>query len=377
MAGYRGNSRVDQRYVMIPYGRQWIDDDDVEAVIDVLRGDWLTQGPAIERFEQAVCDYTGALYAVAFSSGTSALHGATWAAGLGEGDLVVTSPLTFMASANCARYVGARPGLVDIHPDTWNLDLAKVPETAAAVVAVHFAGLPVDLANATWPTRPRVVIEDAAHALGSLTPDGPVGNCAHSDMCCFSFHPVKPITTGEGGVVTTNNSELAERLRRFRSHGIVRIPEKGGWFYEISEVGFNYRMTDIQAALGASQMRKLEHFITRRIKIADEYRVRLAELPIGLPLAAPKDFRHGYHIFPVLVNNRDRVFETMRGDGIGVQVHYVPIHHHPVSAGIEILGDGLPECDRIYSQIVSLPIFPTLNESDLEKVVMVLSRALS
>lgn len=357
---------------MIPYGRQWIHDEDIETVVGVLRGDWLTQGPAIERFEQAVCDYTGALYAVAFSSGTSALHGATWAAGLSEGDLVVTSPLTFMASANCARYVGARPGLVDIRPDTWNLDLARVPRTAAGVVAVHYAGLPVDLANAGWSVRPRVVIEDAAHALGSLTPDGPVGNCAHSDMCCFSFHPVKPITTGEGGMVTTNNSELAERLRRFRSHGIVRLPEKGGWYYEIGDVGFNYRMTDIQAALGVSQMGKLESFIAQRNEIADEYRVRLAGLPIELPPAAPDRFRHGYHIFPVLVNERDRVFQAMRDNGVGVQVHYVPVHHHPVSRDIEIPSGGFPECENVYTKIMSLPMFPLLAVRDLERIVGVL-----
>ena len=359
---------------MIPYGRQWIDDDDVETVVDVLRGDWLTQGPAIERFEQTVCEYTGALYAVAFSSGTSALHGATWAAGLGEGDLVVTSPLTFMASANCARYVGARPGLVDIRPDTWNLDLAQVPETAAAVVAVHFAGLPVDLAHATWPIRPRVVIEDAAHALGSLTPDGPVGNCAHSDMCCFSFHPVKPITTGEGGMVTTNDPALAERLRRFRSHGIVRTPEKGGWLYEIGEVGYNYRMTDIQAALGVSQMKKLERFIGRRNEISGEYRARLAGLPLVLPPAAPKGFRHGYHLFPVLVDQRAKVFQDLRDAGIGVQVHYVPIHHHPVSSDIDMPPDGFPECDRVYERIVSLPMYPALTTADVTSVLSALER---
>jgi len=354
---------------MIPYGRQSIDDDDIQSVIGVLRGDWLTQGPAIESFEQAVCDYTGALYAVAFSSGTAALHGAVWAAGLGPGDLVVTSPLTFMASANCARYVGARPGLVDINPDTWNLDLTQLPQNAAAVVAVHYAGLPVDLANANWSKRPRVVIEDAAHALGALTPDGPVGNCVHSDMCCFSFHPVKPITTGEGGMVTTNNSELAERLRRFRSHGIVRMPEKGGWFYEIAEVGFNYRMTDIQAALGVSQMRRLESFVCRRNEIANYYRDHLAELPIELPPEAPPGFRHGYHLFPILVDNRERVFQELRDGGFGVQVHYVPIHHHPISSDVEIPNGGFPKCDDVYGRLLSLPMFPLLTSADIEKTV--------
>lgn len=357
---------------MIPYGRQCIDNADIEAVIDVLRSDWLTQGPACERFEQAVCGYTGARHAVAYSSGTAALHGAAWAAGLGPGDLVVTSPLTFMASANCARYVRATPGLVDINPDTWNLDLSAVPADAAAVVAVHYAGLPVDLANPGWVRRPRVVIEDAAHALGALTPHGPIGNCAHSDLCCFSFHPVKPITSGEGGMVTTNNDELAERLRLFRSHGIVRMPQRGGWFYEISDVGYNYRMTDIQAALGCSQMTKIEQFIERRNELADWYRNALADLPIGLPPTAPAGFRHGYHVFPVLVPNRNVVFQQLREAGIGVQVHYVPVHHHPVSTDIGMKPGDLPVCDGVYDQIVSLPMFPALRRDEQAGVVAAL-----
>ena len=207
---------------------------------------------------------------MAYSSGTAALHGATAAAGLGPGDVVVTSPLSFMASANCARYVGATPALVDVDPATWNLDVRSVDPSVAAVVPVHYAGLPVDLA--AMSRRPRVVIEDAAHALGASTPDGPVGNCARSDMCCFSLHPVKPITTAEGGIVTTNDDELADRLRRFRTHGIVRLPERGGWYYEIGELGFNYRMTDIHAALGVSQLTKLDRFVERRNEIADRYR---------------------------------------------------------------------------------------------------------
>jgi dTDP-4-amino-4,6-dideoxygalactose transaminase len=226
---------------MIPYGRQSISEADIEAVVEVLRSDWLTQGPAIERFEESVAEYVGAKFAVAFSSGTAALHGACAAAGLGPGDTVVTSPLTFMASANCARYVGATPALVDISPDTWNLDLSQVPAGTAGVVAVHYAGLPVDLANPGWVERPRVVIEDAAHALGAMTPDGPVGNCAHSDMCCFSFHPVKPITTGEGGMVTTNDPDLAERCDDFgRTGSCVNLSRVDGfmrWRSRASTIG--------------------------------------------------------------------------------------------------------------------------------------------
>ncbi len=196
----------------IPYGRQKVDESDIRAVVDVLRGDWLTQGPTIERFEQALAEYVGAKHAVAFSSGTAALHGAAWASGLGPGDIAYTSPLTFMATPNAARYVGATPALIDISPETWNLELSELPGDGSAVFPVHYAGLPVKLAEPGWLKRPRVVIEDAAHALGAKTPEGPVGNCVNSDMTCFSFHPVKPITTGEGGMVTTNNEELAERF---------------------------------------------------------------------------------------------------------------------------------------------------------------------
>lgn len=360
---------------MIPYGRQSIDQQDVAAVVEVLRGDWLTQGPAIERFEKAVADYVGSRHAVAYSSGTAALHGACAAAGLGPGDTVVTSPLTFMASANCARYVGATPALVDIDPTTWNLDLSRVPSGTSAVVAVHYAGLPIDLANPGWIERPRFVIEDAAHALGALTPDGPVGNCAHSDMCCFSFHPVKPVTTAEGGMVTTNDDALAERLRRFRSHGIVRMPEKGGWYYEVTDIGFNYRITDVQAALGASQMAKLHQFVERRGRIADTYRGRLADLPIGLPPAAAPGFRHGYHLFPIRVANRREVFESLREAGIGVQVHYVPVHHHPISSDISGGPGAFPVCDSIYDDLISLPMFPSLSDADQDVVVAALERA--
>ena len=361
---------------MIPYGRQSLDEDDIEAVVAVLRGDWLTQGPTVENFERAIAEYVGAKHAVAFSSGTAALHGATAAAELGPGDLVVTSPLTFMASANCARYVGATPALVDIDPTTWNLDLSKIQKKVEAVVAVHYAGLPVDLSNPGWVSRPRVVIEDAAHALGALTPDGPVGNCAHSDMCCFSFHPVKPITTGEGGMVTTNSDELAARLRRFRSHGIVRKPELGEWFYEISDLGFNYRLTDIQAALGVSQSKKLEDFTLRRNDLAARYRRSLEKVEVELPPGAPAGFRHSYHLFPILVDDREKVFSKLRALGVGVQVHYVPINHHPFSHDLVFLS-GTTNSDSMYERLLSLPLFPTLSDEMLEKVSLLLLKALS
>lgn len=361
---------------MIPYGRQHIDEDDIQAVVDVLRGDWLTQGPTIEYFEKSVADYVGAEYAVAFSSGTAALHGASWAAGLGPGDVVHTTPLTFIATVNAARYVGATPELVDIDKNTWNINLSLIPEYSDAVIPVHYAGLPVDMAPERWSFKPKVVIEDAAHALGAHTPDGPVGNCAHSDMVCFSFHPVKPITTGEGGMVTTNNSELAERLRRFRSHGIVRKPEHGEWYYEVEDLGYHYRLTDIQAALGLSQMRKLDGFIARRNELANQYRKLLADLPIELPPLTPGGFLHGYHLFPVLVPNRAQVFSVLRAKGIGVQVHYVPIDRHPAVASKNLFFRQLDVTNWVYEGLVSLPIHPGFSTEDLHHVVMILEKAL-
>lgn len=361
---------------MIPYGRQSVDQEDIDAVVEVLRSDWLTQGPAIERFERALAEYVGVKHAVAYSSATSALHGATWAAGLGPGDTVYTTPLTFIATVNSARYVGATPRLVDISEQTWNIDLALLPDDADAVIPVHYAGLPVNLVLPGWKKRPRVVIEDAAHALGAKTPGGPVGNCAQSDMTCFSFHPVKPITTGEGGMVTTNDDDLAERLRRFRSHGIVRKPERGEWYYEISDLGFNYRMTDIQAALGWSQLRKLDGFIQRRNEQADFYRQALKAMPIGFPPSAPKGYLHGYHLFPILVENRREVFDRMREKNIGVQVHYVPVHHHPISKPFQFEHGEFAVTELVYERLLSLPIHPGLKISDLESVSLALDASL-
>lgn len=355
---------------MINYGRQSIEQSDIEAVVAVLNGDWLTQGPTVERFEESVAEYVGAGFAVAFSNGTAALHGAAAAAGLGPGHIVVTSPLTFMASANAARFVGARPGLIDIDPSTLNIDLGVLPTSFDAVIPVHFAGLPVDLAPLS--NSDAIVIEDAAHALGAATPSGPVGNCAHSDMTCFSFHPVKPITTGEGGMVTTNDEELAHRLRAFRSHGITRKPKQGGWYYEINSLGYNYRLTDIQSALGLAQMSHLDRFIERRNEIASRYRELLRDTPVGLPPAAPAGYRHGYHLFVIEVDERRRVFDDLRDAGIGVQVHYVPVHHHPISRDIGMNVGDLPHCDRHYERSISLPIHPGLTDEQQNQVVEVL-----
>lgn len=349
---------------MIPYGRQSVDDDDIAAVTAVLKGDWLTQGPAVDEFEARLCELTGARHAVAFSSGTAALHASCAVAGLGAGDRVATSPLTFAASAACARYVGATPVLVDIEADTLNLDPAQVPGDVDALVAVHYAGLPLDLTRLSH--RPRVVIEDAAHALGAHTPDGPVGNCAQSDLCCFSFHPVKTITSAEGGMVTTNSAELADRLRRIRSHGMTPRPDIAPWAYEIDEVGFNYRLSDVHAALGTSQLIRLDDFVAGRNALAERYDAAFRDLDIEVPPSPPDGVTHGRHLYPVRVPDRGRVYAELREAGVGVQVHYIPIHHHPLYADPAI---NLPETDAAYEELLSLPLFPGLTHEDQDTVI--------
>lgn len=357
--------------IAIPYGRQLIEDDDVRAVTAVLRSGWLTQGPAVEEFEDALRTVTGAEHAVAFCNGTAALHAACAAARLGPGDRVATSTLSFVASANCARYVGAEPVLLDIDPTTLNFVPEDTPTGLDALVAVHFAGLPVDLSRLA--NRPRFVIEDAAHALGALTPDGPVGNCARSDMSCFSFHPVKAITTGEGGAVTTNDVELARNLLRFRNHGILPTPERGGWSYDVIELGWNYRLPDLQAALGTSQLQKIERFVSAREHLAERYRRLLEGLPVTLPPAAPPGWRHAYHLFAVRVGDRRRVYEGLRAAGIGAQVHYVPIHQHTLYRDAAA---GFPEADIAANTLISLPLFPALTEDEQDYVVAQLTQLL-
>jgi perosamine synthetase len=354
---------------VIPYGRQTIDDDDIAAVVAVMKGEWLTQGPAVDTFEEALRHATGAGFAVAFANGTAALHGAVAAGGLGPGDVLVTSPLTFVASANCARYVGARPRFVDIDADTLNIDTRAVP-ACDALVAVHYAGLPVDLSGLR--TRPRLVIEDASHAIGAMTEDGPVGNCSRSDMCTFSFHPVKTVTTGEGGAVTTNSPALAKALQRFRSHGIVRDPSRPQWWYDVAELGFNYRLSDLHAALGTSQLQKLERFVARRNHLADRYRSALGSLPILLPPAAPVGRRHAYHLFPIRVAGRDALYEGLRAAGIGAQVHYVPVHHFS-SFTTEVEG-SFPNADRAGAELLSLPLFPALTDEEQDVVIDAVGR---
>lgn len=359
---------------MIPYGRQSIDDDDIAAVVAVMRSDFLTQGPAVEEFEESLRDATGARHAVAFANGTAALHAAVAVAGLGPGDVVATSALTFAASANCARYVGAHVQFVDIDPRTLNLNVSAVSRDVDALVAVHYAGLPVDLTRLS--TRPRVIIEDAAHAIGASTPDGPVGNCAHSDMTCFSFHPVKTITTGEGGAVTTNSADLASGLRSFRHHGIVKSPDDPFWRYDIERLGYNYRLTDMQAALGSSQLSRLDSFLTRREEIARRYRRELADDErVLLPPQAPAGARHGRHLFPIRIEERDRIFDELRAAGIGVQLHYLPPYRFSSFAGTGS-PEEFPETERAFARLLSLPIYPNLTESQQSAVIAAVRAAL-
>jgi len=357
---------------MIPYGKQTITDVDRKAVAAALEDDWLTQGPPIEAFEEVVSDRVRAKHAVAFMNATAGLHAAAWAGRIGPGSSLYTSPLSFVASANCGAYVGADVGFVDIDPATFNMDMAAVPAGLDALVPVHFAGLPADLSAMT--ERPGIVIEDAAHAIGALTPDGPVGNCARSDMTVFSFHPVKTVTAGEGGVVTTNDDDLAERLRRFRHHGIERVEGAPGWSYQINEVGMNFRMTGLQAALGASQMSQLDGFLERRDELACRYHGLLGDLPVQLGPEAPDGFRHGRHLFTIQVENRLDVYNYMRDNGIGVQVHYVPIHHQPPYTSD---AHSLPHTEAVYAQILSLPLYPLLTDSEQDQVVETLKGALA
>lgn len=374
----------------LPYGHQSIGEPDIRAVEEVLRGEWLTQGPMVERFEEGLLAQTGAKHAIAFNSGTAALHAACAAAGVGEGDEVLTSALSFAASANCARYVGAMPAFVDIDAGTLEAPSASFVGAATArtraVVPVHFAGRPSDLTGLeALREKGAVVIEDAAHAIGAVGPHGPVGNCAASDMACFSFHPVKTITTGEGGAVTTNDDQLAHRMRAFRTHGIERRhpagdPEAGAWYYEIDELGMNYRITDMQCALGVAQLSRLSAFIERRNEIAAMYRGLLDDTTIELAAAAPAGQVHAYHLIVALLPrgvSRLRVYNDMRAAGIGVQVHYIPIYWHPYYARLGFQRGLCPTAEDVYARCLSLPIFPGLEDADVERVVETLCDSVS
>lgn len=377
---------------MIPYGRQDISPADIDAVVEVLRSDFLTQGPAIERFEQAVADCCGAAQAVAVNSATSALHLACLALGLGPGDGLWTSPNTFVASANCARYCGARVDFVDIDPRTYNLsvdalrDKLERAERAGRlpkiVVPVHFAGQACAMREigalaARYGFR---VIEDASHAIGGRYQGEPVGDCRYSDLTVFSFHPVKIITTGEGGMALTQDPELAETLRRLRTHGITRDPARmvgesqGPWYYQQIELGFNYRMTDIQAALGYSQLQRLEEFVARWHELADRYDALLADWPVITPWRDPEAWS-AFHLYVIRLDepragqSRRAVFEALRQQGIGVNVHYIPVHTQPYYRAMGFAEGDYPEAERYYREAISLPLYPGLAEAEQDFVV--------
>ncbi|MGN6285688.1 MAG: UDP-4-amino-4,6-dideoxy-N-acetyl-beta-L-altrosamine transaminase [Afipia sp.] len=387
------------------YGRQSIDESDIEAVVEVLRGDFLTQGPAVERFESALVDYTGAAYAVAVSSGTAALHIACLAAEVGGGDIGVTSAITFAASANCIRYSGGEVGFIDIDPATLGMSvrglestLAETPQTKV-VIPVHMGGLADSASNLRKAAGERIVIEDAAHSFGGQYECGKrVGSCAYSDMTILSFHPVKAITTAEGGAVLTNDPELARRLRLYRSHGIHRdaarfvnsdAMEEGSakpWYYEQSALGFNFRLTDIQAALGISQLAKLDRFISRRREIAKRYDEAFSRVPgIRLPQsAAEQRARSGLHLYIALFDlkalkvTRAMVMNRLKDMGVGSQVHYIPVYRQPYYATRYATDRSrYPEAERYYDECLSLPLHPGLRDEDVEYVARSVMSSLS
>ncbi|BEE13121.1 UDP-4-amino-4,6-dideoxy-N-acetyl-beta-L-altrosami ne transaminase [Aeromonas veronii] len=378
---------------MIPYGRQSISDADIEAVVAVLKSDYLTQGQAVPAFEQGLADYCQVPHVVACSNGTTALHLACAVLDIGAKDTVWVSAVSFVASANCVRYCNANVDFVDVDPATGNLDVVALDKKLQqamrthslpkALIAVHLAGQPCDLEEIGALCRQYgiVLIEDACHALGAHYQGSPIGSCRHSDMTVFSFHPVKPITTAEGGAVTTRDQVLADKLRLYRSHGITRdpqallMPSPGEWYYEQQLLGFNYRLTDIQAALGLSQLSRLDQFITQRRELARRYDALLSPLPVQ-PLQQSNNRQSGYHLYVIQVAERDQVFARLRAAGIGVNVHYIPIPAQPYYRGLGHDPADYPGAQAYYQGAISLPLFPALTLSEQQQVLDALEQAL-
>ena len=385
---------------MIPYGRQDITEEDIDVVVEVLRSDFLTQGPVVPQFEEAVRAHVGANYAVAVNSATSALHIACLALGLGPGDWLWTSPITFVASANCGLYCGAKVDFVDIDSRTYNLSpLALEGKLLAAekegrlpkvLVAVHLCGQSCDMGSIYALCRKYNVkiIEDASHAIGGKYKGQYVGSCRYSDVTVFSFHPVKIVTTGEGGMALTNDFGLAEKMNLLRTHGITRderlmtkAPD-GPWYYQQLELGFNYRMTDIQAALGASQMRRVNEFVSKRHELANRYNNELAQLPLVTPYIS-QDAYSAYHLYVIRLEltkinkTHKEVFELLREKGIGVNLHYMPVYKQPYYEEMGYSENEFPEAKAYYSEAISLPIYPGLNFAEQDKVIGALTAALS
>lgn len=376
----------------LPYGRQWIDEEDIQAVVDVLRSDYLTTGPAVGKFEHAVASYVGATYAVAFANGTAALHGACFAAGVGKGDEVITTPMTFAASANCVLYQGGKPVFADIDSETYNIDPSKIAEKITdrtkAIIPVDFTGQPADLEQIKELAKKHnlVVIEDAAHALGATYKGGKVGSI--SDMTMFSFHPVKHITSGEGGIITTNNEVYYQKLLQFRSHGVTRqsdqlIENQGPWYYEMQFLGYNYRMTDIQATLGTSQLKKINHFVDRRRKYVAMYNEAFKELEeINVPYQDANG-NSSWHLYVIRLNlekltvSRREIFEALLEENIGVNVHYIPVHLQPYYKQLGYGYGTCPNAEKLYEEIITLPLFPAMTEEDVKDVIEAVNKVLN
>jgi UDP-4-amino-4,6-dideoxy-N-acetyl-beta-L-altrosamine transaminase len=381
---------------MIPYGRQEISEADIEAVVTVLRSDWLTQGPAVPAFEKSVADYCGARHAVAVNSGTSALHLACLALDVGPGDRVWTSAITFVASANCALYCGAQADFVDIDARSYNMSVEHLTRKLQAahkagalpkvVIPVHLCGQPCDMAaiQALGRKYGFRIVEDASHCIGGRYRGEPIGNCRYSDIAVFSFHPVKVITTAEGGMAMTNDPRLAKRMELLRTHGITRDAEDmthapdGAWYYQQIELGFNYRMTDLQAALGLSQMQRLDEFHARRHAIALRYDALLEGLPVTTPWRHP-DAVSGMHLYIIRLRRTGRthreVFDALRGAGIGVNLHYIPVYRQPYYERMGFRAGDFPEAERYYAEAISLPMYPALTERQQDSVVAELRKA--
>lgn len=377
---------------ILPYSRQLIEADDIAAVVDVLKSDYLTQGPAVGRFEKALAEYCGAKYAVAFANGTAALHAAYFAAGIGGGDEIITSANTFAATSNAALYLGAKPIFVDIESDTGNINPAlieqKITPKTKAIVPIHYSGHPVDIdaIHEIAHQRNLLVIEDACHAIGAKYKGKKIG--AHSDMSVFSFHPVKPITTGEGGAVTTNNPDCYAKLRLFCSHGITKEPsllenkDVGAWFYEMQTLGYNYRITDIQCALGCTQLAKLDRFIEDKKKIVVQYQQAFADDPrIIIPFE--KEYAlSSWHLVAArlqggLVAKRREIFDALRAAGLWVQVHYIPVYWHPYYHKLGFAPGLCPEAEKFYASEISLPIFPGMTDNEARYVIQTINDVLA
>lgn len=374
--------------MMIPYGRQYIEEDDIQAVADVLRSDYLTTGPKIKEFECAVAAYTSAKYAVAVANGTAALHAACVAANIGQGDEVITSPITFAASANCVLYCGGTPVFADIDPETYNIDpediRRKITAKTKAIIPVHLAGQPCDMdeIHKIAEEYHLIVIEDGAHALGSEYKGKKIGGL--SDMTTFSFHPVKPVTTGEGGMIVTNNEEYYQKLLLFRSHGITRdtnllTQNEGAWYYEQQLLGYNYRITDIQCALGINQMKKLDRFIARRRELAQRYDNAFADCKDIITPCQMENTNSGWHLYIIQVpnHNRKEVYEKLREMGIGVNVHYIPVYKHPYYKERGYSEVYCSHAEELYKHMLSIPLYPLLTDEEQDRVIEAVLKAVA